>query len=393
MFPTRSTLARIVLATILQALVPCDGPAATHVVDNAGVDAPECGTKKAPCRSISQAIDNARGGDTIVVGPGRYGDLDGQPGRGPGDEALPNGVDMIVVDKPLTIVSRDGAATTVLELAISIVSLVSIQADDVTFGKRKKGFTLKGPATPDGIRALSNAARGTVAGNRTVGFRVGIALGGGHAAIGNRATGAALAGLIVSTGARAIGNEAVANAGSGILAGTLGVQIVGNLLSGNGGDGLTIDPAGSGHVVRGNVANANGTGFSIAGTGHTLDSNVASGNLGPGYFLSGTGLRLTGNAAVGNALAGVEVSAQSAAVTITKSVFIGNHRSGEGFRCAIWNFSPFAIDARESFWGAPTGPGPAPADQECNDSVLGSVLVAPFAPKPIKVKAKSPTID
>lgn len=173
----------------------------------------------------------------------------------------------------------------------------------------------------------------------------------------------------------------------------MGVQVVGNLFSGNGGDGLTIDPGGSGHVVRGNVATVNGTGFSIAGTGHTVSGNVASGNLGTGFFLSGTGLVLTGNAAVGNALAGAEVSAQSAAVTITKSVFIGNHRRGDAFRCGIWNFSPFAIDARESFWGAPTGPGASPADQECNDSIVGSVLVAPFASKPIKVKTKSPTID
>ena len=32
--------------------------------------------RTAPCRSISRGIANAADGDTIVVGPGRYGDLD-----------------------------------------------------------------------------------------------------------------------------------------------------------------------------------------------------------------------------------------------------------------------------------------------------------------------------
>ena len=70
------------------------------------------------CRSISQAIANVQGGDKIEVGPWRYRDLkfDGFNGD-PGDEAAEEGFGclcMIKVNKPVTIVSRDGAETTVL---------------------------------------------------------------------------------------------------------------------------------------------------------------------------------------------------------------------------------------------------------------------------------------
>jgi len=62
---------------------------ATLNVANNGVDSDICGAASAPCRSISQAIANAADGDTVVVGPGRYGDLNGD-GRlgGPGEEAV-----------------------------------------------------------------------------------------------------------------------------------------------------------------------------------------------------------------------------------------------------------------------------------------------------------------
>lgn len=88
-------------------------------VENHGVDSPTCGDKKAPCRSISQAIDNAAPNDGIVVGPGRYGDLDGDGSfAGIGEEQAEAGGGcfcMIKVDKPLSIESRDGANATVLD--------------------------------------------------------------------------------------------------------------------------------------------------------------------------------------------------------------------------------------------------------------------------------------
>ena len=38
---------------------------------------PQCGEPRNACRSISQAIENASTTDNIWVGPGRYGDLNG----------------------------------------------------------------------------------------------------------------------------------------------------------------------------------------------------------------------------------------------------------------------------------------------------------------------------
>src|SRR4051812_32658563 len=46
-------------------------------VANNGIDAHGCGARAEPCRSITQAMANAANGSIIVVGPGRYGDLNG----------------------------------------------------------------------------------------------------------------------------------------------------------------------------------------------------------------------------------------------------------------------------------------------------------------------------
>ena len=51
--------------------------AKTLNVANNGVDSATCGDKNSPCRSLSKAITNASAGGKIIVGPGRYGDLDG----------------------------------------------------------------------------------------------------------------------------------------------------------------------------------------------------------------------------------------------------------------------------------------------------------------------------
>src|SRR5262245_17312598 len=115
--------------------------AATLAVASTGVDSATCGGAANPCRSISRAIANAAAGDTIVVGPGRYGDLnlDGNFSD-PGDEAAQIGTGcscMINVDKPLTIVSRDGASPTVLDVTSgsSATDVVHIGVGDVVFGE------------------------------------------------------------------------------------------------------------------------------------------------------------------------------------------------------------------------------------------------------------------
>src|SRR5687767_3966618 len=92
----------VVFAAI--ALAPAAVSAKTLYVANDGFDESGCGTRSAPCRSISEAIAQASPRDTINVGPGAYGDLN-EDGSfdGPGEEAAEIGADtcncVIKVDK------------------------------------------------------------------------------------------------------------------------------------------------------------------------------------------------------------------------------------------------------------------------------------------------------
>ncbi len=62
-------------------------------VANNGLDSASCGLLASPCRSLTQAIANASANDRIIVGPGRYGDLneDRILGNSPGEENPPGG--------------------------------------------------------------------------------------------------------------------------------------------------------------------------------------------------------------------------------------------------------------------------------------------------------------
>src|SRR5688572_9397647 len=115
-FPRIRVVLVVALATI--AIATPAVAARTLYVANNGTDDGLCGAKEAPCRSISRAIANASPGDKLVVGPGRYGDLDGDTNfSDPGDETGPSQACscLVLVDKPLTILSRDGAAATVID--------------------------------------------------------------------------------------------------------------------------------------------------------------------------------------------------------------------------------------------------------------------------------------
>src|SRR5882724_591533 len=121
--------------------------AATLTVANNGLDSDTCGSSAAPCRSISQAIAHAREGDTLVVGPGRYGDLNGNRILGEvGEEPAAFGGRcdscMIHLNKRLTLKSSNGAAVTVIDAGGVEIRAVLIEADGVVFGGRGQGFTI-----------------------------------------------------------------------------------------------------------------------------------------------------------------------------------------------------------------------------------------------------------
>lgn len=397
---TRTRHGRAAALAILGLTASASTPmAATVLVANEGVDSAACGRKAAPCRSISRGITNALAGDTIVVGPGHYGDLNGNGTLGePGEESPSPDIfpAMIKIDKRLSVVSRDGASTTVIDArgAIGVTYVVRIAADAVSFGKRKKGFTVIGTDRNNGVLVGPEVSGAIVAGNQISGCTYGMAMTGSHLAIGNVARDNGSAGFFLARGARATGNDAVGNFDWGIYTDLEGVELVGNRLTSN---GVGVQAAGSANaansVIRGNVATGNGTGFALGGTGHRVTGNAAIRNLESGFFIEGTDMIISGNALIGNALAGIEISAAAGAVTLTKNNFVGNRRASDGLRCGIFNFSSAPLDARGSYWGAPTGPGPAPADEACADTVTGTITVAPFATKALKVATKPPLVD
>ncbi|MBI3459572.1 hypothetical protein HY009_01370, partial [Candidatus Acetothermia bacterium] len=150
---------------------------------------------------------------------------------------------------------------------------------------------------------------------------------------------------------------------------------------------------GSGHVLSGNVASANGGGFSFLGKGHVLTGNLASANGTQGFAFIGSGHVLTGNAALGNRGPGIAINdAIVESATITKNNLFGNNSSNFGgfTNCGLLNRSGDPINASDNFWGAASGPGSDPADNVCNSGAGSTTTVAPPATKEFKIKTLTP---
>lgn len=380
--------AMVVLVSLLVATArPAE--AAKLFVENHGVDSPTCGGKKAPCRSISQAIDNAVPNDGIVVGPGRYGDLDGDGlFGGVGEEQAETGGGcfcMIKVDKPLSIESRDGANATVLDANDTGVGVVSIVSSGVVFGKKKKGFTLTSGDDGAGVETRNDTSGVTITANvatrnRFSGFFV---HGNGHVVTGNVAEGNGDNGFSLrGTNHVVAGNVARRHSDHGYDVRGGGHRLSANVATANSLHGFNVPDGG--HTLSGNVASANvESGFEVGGSGLSFTGNSAHANRGAGFSLLGTGLRLAGNSILGNRGDGIFIGALAADVQITKSNIFGNGSPGGSF--GVFNAAG-QIQATDNFWGAATGPGSDPADDIFDDAVGSQTVFAPFATKPFKVK-------
>lgn len=354
-----SRLSRLVSLAIFLFIGLSSSQATTLLVANNGTDSPTCGVPGNPCRSISRAIQNAGAGNTIIVGPGVYGDLNRNGDfTDAGDESaeIGTGCNCIVkVDKPLTILSRDGATVTIIDAGGNTADVVTILADGVTFGKLKKGFTL--------LDAGGN-------------------------------------GLTISNG---VGR----------------VSVVGNRSMGNTQDGFLSADGTSSNLFSGNIAVNDGQdGFGLLGDNHTLKGNAATANGGSGFNVSGTNVVLTGNVASDNSLDGVEVSASTHSVTITHNALLSNERFGLLIainKSATVTFNNIfgnnmvpvdvfgqtnvtnvglanitgtnhpPLGAPDNFFGAATGPGADPAD-DVGDFNGSKTATGPVATKEIKVK-------
>jgi parallel beta-helix repeat protein len=342
----------MLLATVALTVRTAHGASAKKAlhVQNNGVDSVFCGTESAPCRSISQAISNATAGDEIFVGPGRYGDLDGDGILGEtGEETgeIGSGCGCILnIDKAVTIQSTHGAAATVLDARNFFASgqsaaAVRISANGAVFGRPDHGFTLTGSAGNNGL--VTAATRVTIAGNTSSGNAGGFSIFGSQNVLSR--------------------NVAVANNGHGF------------------------EMFGQSHTFRSNTAiGNNGEGFLVfGGQSHAIQDNVSTAN-GVGFHVFSGSANLKSNSAVGNADVGILIG-EGATASIGGSNIFGNGlvpTQNQQTNCGLLNSSGNSITATNNFWGAATGGGADPADEVCDLS--GSTAFLPFAQKPFTVE-------
>jgi hypothetical protein len=416
---TQPSLCPSLLLTLTALLNSTLAAAATFSVTNYGMDSSTCGSSAHPCRSISQAIENASDHDTIWVGAGHYGDLNGDGNfADPGDEHATADC-VICVTKSLHIYSFNGAAVTIIDSGPSGGSpaTVRLTADGTIFGAVGHGFTITGGNTigvlVDRALAVALTADIVVAGNIDLKDGTGFVINGLGEPLPRcppefpqQCTFKPNAQVLLQ------GNQAI---GSGI--GFSAIQnydppdhikfvMQGNLALGTG----------SGFVAHGghaeylcppfetcfsapvatylnNVAVDGDVGFSLPYTG-PVKGNTASRNSQAGFLLETTGTVFTQNSAIGNAGPGVIVAPGGGKPEVTDQFygnnFFGNDRNrpqiiisdgglniplGPSKHCGVVNVGailfleqpgpppvppqpplPETLQAPNNFWGSASGP-------------------------------------
>jgi len=339
--------ARTALVIICLTMLPTPSAGATRYVAETGADASTCGAAaESACRSITQAIALANPGDMILVGPGRYGDLNrnGVLGDIPGEETGSPGCGCVLsINKNVIVVSSAGAAGTTIDGrsvdANDTVLLITVEGE---FGRPGKGFTVTetgrvneyGRYSGSGI--VLDASQVTVAGNQVVFTRVGPSNGFGILTVNDEA-----------------------------------IRLEGNLVT-NWAVGITARGAA---VVSRNQIMANSVG--VQADGGTITGNIVRAN-GEGILLRGAAA-VTGNALHINSL-GIDVKRSGA--VIHKNNLVGNG-------CGTYNEQFAGLSATNNYWGAADGPSSPGADRPCDHS-LGSTITSPFATKPFAVKVLKP---
>jgi len=335
-----------------------------------GVDGDRCGTSAVPCRSVSQAIRLALPGDTIVVGPGRYGDLSFNATFGePGDESASADCRcMILINKRVTLVSRDGAFSTVLDAAgiRAGFDVVRITAGGAIFGRRRQGFTIVN------------------------GGGAGVAVVAG--ADGTRTTDVHVEGHVVTRN------------GAGLRIDADTSSILGNMVIANDGDAVTVD--GSGNQIVRTVAIANRQGVSTRADQTAFRDNAVLANTGPGFLVeAASASAYTRNVVVGNRFGfymplatdfgGVPAIRSSdilgnlgdAIATGMTTIATGNNIVGNGAafadgiasgdHCGVFVDEGWTLLATQNYWGDRLGPTATNADHSCS---AANATVVPFRP-------------
>jgi hypothetical protein len=378
-----SILTLVITASIWMGTSTASTGRQTLWVGNSGVDATNCGSRSHPCRSISQAIENATDGDTIYVGPGLYGDVNADNFSGPGDEHAqpiggganepqPNAGCVVCINKPLHIYSTQGAATTVIanDPQSPYGSTVLISSPGVDFGAAEEGFTLVGssqagvtialffpvlkevsvagntdngdtqgfvyfgypfrllPCAPPGSDQGADCrvtARILIANNQAIGNGTGFSIGvnnGGHPAIivrDNIALGAGTGFRVEPIGP---GSDAVGNPGA------TNVQLVANVAMGGGVGFYASDP---GQIIYNLAVKNSQIGFEVNPGDAAFQGNSAIGNGGPGVLIFLNDL---------NNFPPIPEFTPKTLTPFTGNNFIGNDRNRPALTVPVFGISP-----------------------------------------------------
>lgn len=338
--------------------------AIVHVANN-GLDGPGCGTAASPCRSISAGIAAAAEGDTVAVHPGLYGELDMDGALGSQGEETGDNAAVLAVNKRVTILSTDGAAVTSIR-GMEGKSIVHITASGAQFGAKGAGFTLNN-TNSWGI-SVDSVARGKIAGNILRNVPSGI--------------------VIFSSELWEVNDNVVAiTAGQGIVAqsansGTGAVWIHDNVVYGDDfQEGIQVGPRAA-HRVYDNVVNGPYYGMTVSpGPSRVMRNLITNTRIGLAYvrpydIVTADSLPvISRNSFIGNRGSGmIAFQDQPFGITLRENNFYANGSCG-----IATSGGTGTIDARNNYWGAPTGPSFVnPADPIC-DSTSPAVLYKPFA--------------
>jgi hypothetical protein len=270
---------------------------------------------------------------------------------------------MILIDKPVVIVSRLGAETTVLDgggfACCGVNAVVRIEADGATFGGKWRGFTVTGVGAFWGLFVPASAPNVTVSGNRAVNLRQG----------GFRTE---------SDNVRLVDNIASGIGIQGFVVSGANAWVHGNVASRNGGPGFII--FGSGHHVAGNIANATAySGYEIGGS-FTFTTNYSVGNGQNGLRLEPSSssplATIRYNAILGSKGPGISLIPLANTIVERNNIY-GNDAAGDN--CGMINRSTTPMTVGNNFWGAATGPGADPADTVCAEPGAAVITVNEFA--------------
>jgi hypothetical protein len=314
----------------------------TLVTANNGADGMTCGTATAPCRSISGALGNAVDGDTIVVGPGYYGDVnrDGDFADA-GDESLASPgtgcLCVIPVLKRVTLKSRDGADVTVID--------AKAVSRGVYFGAGSSGAQLVGFTIVGGADAIYADGSAGVSNLKLVGDVTRGGMGGGF-------------GLFNGASATLSADHAIGRPGNGFD------------LQG---------PA----TVTDAIAQSNGIGIYTPFTSVKVQKSVLVNNADRGFSVANGTAQLKNVAVLSNQQGGILENSGSG--SISSCSVSNNGRSGAS--CGIQNSGASDFTATNDFWGGPGGLGVAPSDSRCPFGV--DVVTTPFKKTEVRVVPKA----